>query len=394
MIAKFKDWGARWISLKTIILVFLLTTGVETCIVYLDGSYNNYLVFTRPIHNLISCRSLYEYYCNYYEDVFRYSPSFALTAGCLAWLPNFPGLLVWNLLNTVVFLSGLIAFFRVAGLPTNKIVLALFIVYLEWLNALQNSQSNGLVVGLILWALVLFYRGQNFRAAALFALSGFIKFYSLVAAIMFIFFPKKIRFLFAMILWIILISALPLFATTPSCLLFQYQAWLHALISCPVGHQMSVMGILQYWFELDQPYFRIQLLGLVCTLMPLIQFKQYASASFQNLILASILLFVVIFNPMAESPTYIIALTGAAIWFCSLDKIRFWDMFILVILIGISSNINSDLYPKSWRIGFFIPYSIKAVPCLICWLQIQYLLWSAKPTNTPIRNELLNEAKD
>jgi hypothetical protein len=368
--------GLRWLNIRTVIGAFLLVTLGVTIQSYTNNTYNNYLVFTRPLVNLQSCLSLYRYYHSLYEDVFRYSPTFALLAGSLSHMNDFSGLLVWNLLNTGVFVSGLVYFLQSSGCTKKTIIAALILVFLEWLISCQNSQSNGLVAGLILWGIALLRKEKPILAALMLSLCGFIKFYGLAAAVIFLFFPKKIKFLGSMFIWCLILSILPLTVVSLQCLKSQYIFWIEALQSCPVAQQVSVMGIVQYWFSANIPYSWIQLAGFVAMLLPLVRMKRYQDVPFQNLFLGSVLLYVVIFNMMAESPTYIIALAGVALWYSSLKTINPLDIALIVLVLVLSSMSSSDLFPKVWRQRFFVMYSIKALPCLLVWLRIQYLLWS------------------
>jgi hypothetical protein len=366
----------RYLKIRTVVLAFLLVTVGVSVQAYTSNSYNNYLVFTRPLTNLLGCQSLYRYYCNLYEDVFRYSPTFALLAGSLSYLHNFVGLLIWNLLNTAVFVSGLIYFLRSSGSSNKTIVIALLIVFLEWLIACQNSQSNGLVAGLILWGATFLRKEKPIPAALMLALCGFIKFYGIAAAIVFLFFPKKIKFLASLFFWCLLFAVLPLAAVSVQCLKEQYVFWVQALMLCPVAQQISVMGIVQYWFNANIPYAWIQLAGFVAMMLPLVKFRRYSQFAFQNLFLASVLLYVVIFNMMAESPTYVIALAGVAIWFSTVRQLKYVDLLLIALVIIFTSLSSSDLFPRFIRERFFVLYAIKAFPCLLVWLRIQYLLWS------------------
>jgi len=89
--------------------------------------------------------------------------------------------------------------------------------------------------------------------------------------------------------------------------------------------------------------------------------------------LASLLVALVIFNDSAEPPTYVIAMTGCAIWYLSEPvRSRTDHIVTLAIMLGVSL-ISTDLYPRAGRtlIG---PYTAKAVGCLILWLRMNWEL--------------------
>jgi hypothetical protein len=368
-----------WITVKSVVVLFLLTTVGATLQSYFSGHLNNYYAFSRPVINLLSGKSLYEYYGLLYDDFYRYSPTFALLVGLLHPLPDMLGLFIWNMVNTLAFVSGLVYFLRDSHKSDKTIIVVLLLVYLEWLISCQASQSNPLIAGMILWGAVWLKREKPFWAGLLFASCIFIKFYGAAAGIVFVFYPRKIQFLGAVIFWTAVLAVLPLLVTSAQHMEMQYTAWMKAIVSSPVGsRQLSVMGILRSWFGMEVPVLAVQVLGLSLSLLPLIRWKKYASISFQNLFLSSILIFLIIFNHMAESPTYIIAITGVALWYSTIEKISLWDKMLVVLMLVLCSNSNSDIFPLSVRKGFMEPFAIKAFPCLLVWLRIQYLLWTVR----------------
>jgi hypothetical protein len=96
--------------------------------------------------------------------------------------------------------------------------------------------------------------------------------------------------------------------------------------------------------------------------------------------LASVLIFQVIFNPVAESPTYITAVTGVVCWWVVsprtlLDRVLLISCFVLTILSP------TDIFPPYLRKTFVLPYALKALPCVLIWFRIVWLmLLPAPPT--------------
>jgi len=83
------------------------------------------------------------------------------------------------------------------------------------------------------------------------------------------------------------------------------------------------------------------------------------------------LIWIVIFNHKAESPTYIIALSGVAIWYFSKEK-NVVNLALLFLAFFLTSLAVTDIFPKVLREKIIIPYMVKAVPCIIIWLKITY----------------------
>ena len=131
----------KQISIAFIVLAALL--GVQQVLLH---HYNNYLMFSKPFFNLIEGKDLYLEYPNYYYDIYKYSPAFALLFAPFSMLPDAVGIVLWNMLNAIVFVIALKHFFK----DDRLCIYALLIVLLEAITSLQNLQSNCLLSGLII----------------------------------------------------------------------------------------------------------------------------------------------------------------------------------------------------------------------------------------------------
>ncbi len=337
--------------------------------------YNNYVIFKQSFFHLIENKDLYELYPAEHFDYFKYSPTFSLFMAPLANLPDSVGLFLWNLLNVLVLYFAL----RQLPLSSNKThLLMLGFVFIELLTSTQNSQSNALIAGLIILAFTSLERKKIVLASLFIVLTVFIKIFGLVAFALFMFYPNKLRAAVYTIGWTVLLAAFPLLVISVSQLSFLYQSWLHLLQndhSASVG--FSVAGWLYTWFHIDAKNATV-LIGALVFCLPFLKWKYYNDVQFKLFFLSSILLWIVIFNHKAESATFIIAVTGIAIWFFSqkrtlLNTILFATAFIFTILSP------TDLFPKSIRENFVIPYVLKAVPCILIWFKIMYNLLFFKP---------------
>jgi hypothetical protein len=80
---------------------------------------------------------------------------------------------------------------------------------------------------------------------------------------------------------------------------------------------------------------------------------------------------VVLFSTSSESSTYIIAFTGVAVWFVLQPRpYKAWPVFLLAFVLLLSSLSPTDLFPRSIRETWIIPYSLKALPCVLVWFTI------------------------
>jgi len=329
--------------------------------------YNNYKIFSLSYFHLIENKNLYELYPDEHWDYYKYSPTFALLMAPFAYMPDSLGLLTWNLLNT------LILFIALWKLPLSSDGARLFTVafiLIELITSLQNSQSNGLVAGLIVAAFVLLENKKIALASLCIVLTVFIKLFGLVAFTLFIFYSHKLKAIAYSICWTLLLALLPLIVVTPSQLYFLYHSWFQLLIhDSSLSYGLSIAGWLHSWFHLDFSKNMIVIIGAVLLLVPLFKVKFYHDLKFRLLFLSSLLIWLVIFNHKAESPTFVIAITGVAVWYFSQErKIENTVLLILAFMLTVLSQ--TDLFPKEFRVSYVTPYVLKAVPCITIWFKI------------------------
>ncbi len=133
----------------------------------------------------------------------------------------------------------------------------------------------------------------------------------------------------------------------------------------------------------DGPICLFLLLDCYCLGLQYLKINFYSNLKFQLLLLSSVLIFTVIFSSGSESPTYIIAFLGVAIWFVIQEKpISNTTIFLLIFAIILTSLSPSDLIPKFIRQNYIRPYALKALPCVIIWFRIVYeIIFLKKPEN-------------
>jgi hypothetical protein len=339
--------------------------------------YNNYIVFKNSFFHLIKGKDLYTIYPEEQWDLYKYSPAFALFIGTIAWLPDFPGLTIWNLLNALTLL------FAINMLPVNNKTRSLisWFVLIELLTCMQNAQSNGLIAGLMIAAYANMYNGRIRIATLLILLAAFIKPYAAIGCCLFLFYPGKFKFIIYSMFWCIILLCIPLLVTPLSALLAQYKSWFVQMgADQSASYGLSVMGWLHSWFGLDSIKTYVMLFGLVLFIIPLFRWSLYRNNVYRMCILASMLVWVIIFNHKAESPTFIIAVTGAAIWYFSTEHTPWRTALLWLVFIGTCLS-PTDIFPPSIKQHFFKPYVIKAIPCIIIWIAMTMDLLTMKNDN-------------
>ena len=144
----------------------------------------------------------------------------------------------------------------------------------------------------------------------------------------------------------------------------------------------TVMQMLQLLLHGDWPSWPVQLAGVVALMAPvLVRRVRWTERAFRLDYLCSVLVFCVIFNHQSESPTFVIAIGGAAIWFASRPAWTgaTWALFLFVASCTILAS--SDAMPHAVQRALFDRYHFKTVPMLVLWLVLQRRLWAPAPVS-------------
>jgi hypothetical protein len=250
------------------------------------------------------------------------------------------------------------------------------------MTAAFNMQFNIGIAAIILLAFVFIEEEKDIWAALVIVLGTLTKLYGIAGLAFFFFSKHKLRFALACAGWMLVCLALPLLFVSPEYLFGQYVDWVHQIIAknaannthtgASIMQNISLIGMLQRIFHLDAAStLPIIAAGLTLFVIPLFRLRQYAGQTFRLLFLASVLLFVVLFSTGSESSTYIIAFAGVAVWFVLQPRpYQVWTVFLLVFVLALSSLSPTDLFPRSIREAWVIPYSLKALPCALVWLTL------------------------
>lgn len=344
--------------------------------------YNNYIIFKQSYFHLCENKDLYQLFPAEHWDLYKYSPSFAVLMAPMALLPDVLGLFSWNLLNVLVLFFALWKF-PAATLKSRLLMLAL--VLIELITSTQNSQSNALIAGLLLFAFYFLEKNKLLPATLLIVLTVYIKLFGIVAFALFLLYPNKLKAALYTLFWSILILLLPLaFVSTPQ-LIFLYKSWFTLLQNDHgISTGLSVAGWLSTWFGLEVKSL-VVVVGVVLFCLPFYNKNYFSDLRFRILFLASILIWVIIFNHRAESATFIIAISGVAIWYFA-QKPNPVNSTLLVLVILFSILSPTDLFPKLIREKYVVPFVLKAVPCIAIWIKITYdlILYQKQPSENTV----------
>jgi hypothetical protein len=345
--------------------------------------YNNYVIFKYSFTHLLHNQDIYQYFPEDHWDLYKYSPGFSVFFGLFSWLPDPVGLFIWNLINTLSLFLGIK---MLRGLDNKRKSWILLLSLPELLLSIQNSQSNGLMAGLIILAFALAERSKYFLSAFCIVFSVYIKLFGILAFVFYLFYPPKTRLAAYSIFWMVFMAALPLVVVSPHQLSFIYSSWLHLLQgdhTASIG--LSVMGLMESWFQLTFSKNMVALAGLLLFSLPLIRIRQYKDYYFRLLYLASALIWIVIFNHKAESPTFIIAISGIGIWYFSQVPSTVNTILVILSFCLITLSV-SDLVPTHVKHEIVQHYSIKAVMPIVIWCKILYeqLTLRYQPRRLPV----------
>ncbi|MFN4080324.1 MAG: glycosyltransferase family 87 protein [Saprospiraceae bacterium] len=333
----------------------------------LYSHYNNYEIFRYAFFNLLAGNNLYLHYPHAFQDLYKYSPTFAMCFGPLAVLPDWAGLCLWNILNA---LSFYFAVRMLPGLAPHARNAILLLCLPELFTSLQNEQSNGLMAAMMIAAIALLEQRRPALSALTLVGSVFVKLFSVVLGALFIFYEKKIRYIGWGALWTLLLLALPAPLVGWSELLWQYRNWGELLAMDHAGSMgLSVQGWLASWFDLYPDKTRVTLIGGALGLLPLLRRSAYHSRTYRYFSLSAWLIWSVIFNHKAESPTFIIAMAGVAIWYHAQPRTH-TNTALLTLAFVFTSLSVTDLFPAWVKQNWFEPYVVKAVPCILIWAKI------------------------
>ena len=243
------------------------------------------------------------------------------------------------------------------------------------------------MAGLMIGAFVLMERKKLFWAAGLLMFSFYIKLFGLVGFVLFLFYPDKFKTAYSTLFWGVVFFAAPLISIQYTSLIEQYKNWGILLANDhSTSFGFSVIGWLHSWFHLNINKNLVLLAGIFIYLIPIVRYKNWGNEKYRLLMLASTLIWVVIFNHKAESPTFVIAMAGVAIWFFNSAKTKF-DVTLFVLAFVFTSLSPTDIFPSYVRTQVFVPYVVKSVPMIIIWGKIIYELTLGLDKNSVMEDE-------
>jgi hypothetical protein len=337
--------------------------------------HNNYFVYKYNFYHVIHQQNLYACYPAQYFDLNHYGPVFAYVIAPFALMPDALGVVLW-----VMFTAWLLLL-AIKQLPVkeeNQLIIVLLCAH-ELMTSAANVQINPLIAALILFSYVFIRNGNDFWAALMIALGTFIKLYGIVAIAFFFFSKNKLKLIGSLALWSVVLFVLPMLISSPAFIWQTYHDWFTDLQGknltniASTREDVSVMGMARKIAFPTMSNLIVLIPGILLFALSYIRTKLFSNLNYQFLIVASTLIFPVIFSTGSESPTYIIAFVGVAIWFINVERpFSKLDIGLMIFAFILTSLSPSDLFPRSWKDNYVMPYALKALPCFLIWLKVIY----------------------
>ena len=394
-------WRNLWCDQRLLVAVFVLLAIIISVDKYyrrplvLAGSavtrYNNYVIFKNAGEHLANNQDMYQAWPTEQWDLYKYSPTFAAAMWPFTLVPDLVGLCVWNVAGALALLYAL----RALPLSAQATAGAAWIVLKDLVTNLQNAQSNGLVAAVMILSCVYWERKRLAAAALALSWAFYIKIFGVAVALLWLLYPAKMK----SAAWVVgvgtVLAIAPLLLTTPDILAQQYDSWLNMLSNDHANSLgMSVMGIMSAWFGIQRHKSITVLIAGLILVAPLVRRSQYANPQFRLGMLASVLMWVVLFNHKAESPTFVIASSGVAVWFVS-RPITLLNSVLLALTVLLSGFASSDLVPDWIQDQLIERYQVKALPSFLVWLKLQCELWlSRSAVETTTNNQDAPQSRD
>jgi hypothetical protein len=342
----------------------------------IGGDHTNvFVIFRSSFYHFIRGVPLYTAYPKEYEDFFLYSPLFPLIFSPFALLPLNVGIIAWIAVSVVLCYYV----FNSLPLPDYKRTIFAFLIAFELLNNLQDTQTNPVVLALMLSVWILTEKQKYFLAAFCITLCFIIKSYTAVIAVIMLYDKNWWKCIIYTIFWMICIHLISLIFISPQLLLQYYRDWIDMISSEGIKENFSVYGIIKA-FNINGVKESYIILTALLLLISFMIIHYFTPERITLNLVAFLLIWMVVFNRAAESPTYLIALAGVILWYLNRPysipfSILFWVTLIVATLFP------KDIVPLFDKLRY--QYYLKVMLCILVLMDM--LIFSISRLNAAIR---------
>ncbi len=372
-------WQQRSSSDTHIFMLWFLHLTM-TCLTWLQVGVwrqrgnNNFLIYKYSFFHLSNHQSLYKTYPNEYFDLFQYHPVFAFLFAPFALLPAPIDLFLWLFGSTIAFLWAITHI----GLDKRWTVWLMLLSVFELSKNILHAQSNVLIATFMM-ATFIFFERQEPTKAVLWAVYNFsIKGFGAITGLLAVLYPQSVRSIIQGVVFTILLSLTPLLLVSPAELMQYYAEWLDLLRGDVISEPFSLVGFMTHTLGFSiaiEPFVMGFGLGMLIIYWFLLWLRRNdITKERRAYFLAFLLLWVVVFNRAAESPTYLMASTGLLIWYFYHKQngtaTKFMTAFFMVCFYWVAV-VSSDLsfpFLKKWDNTYHLRPVFGFLPTL--WIMI------------------------
>ncbi len=357
-------------DIRFIVGLYFVSTIVVSIQKINSNSINNVLIFRSSFFNFINQIDLYSLHPEQHYDYYKYSPVFALFMAPFAMLPPLWAALVWNFVNAILFLIGV----KMLEIDTKSKKIFLWLCFFEFLTSMNYFQSNVMMSGLMLLTFASFSKLRPVVSSVLSMLLLSIKIFGASIASIFLLYPKRNIFIISAFIFAIASFLLCVLLSSFEYTASMYVSWFKLLLwDFDASLGLSVMALVNKYVFV--PKLWIQIFGTLLTFSPIIicWFRGPKGVSRASLI-SAVMIWSVIFNHKAETATFIIAVTGAILWFTYSRKTLF-DKVLIGLVFVFTTLSPTELFPKSIVELLGGKELVKLAPCILVWIKILFDEW-------------------
>lgn len=379
-----------FLNKRNIIIIYFALAIVTAILKYQKNSFNNYLIFKNVYFHFINFTNLYSEYPLEYFDTNHYGPFFSIIIALFALIPDWLGCVFWNIFNIAILIY---AIFKLPLKENYQKIIALICIN-EVATALVSYQFNVAITGMLLLTFIYLEKNKLFLASMTIVIATLTKLYGLIGLAFFFFIKNKLRFVLTFLITLIVLIFLPIILSNTSFLIQSYLDWKTSLLEKADFNTTSFMadisffGLINAWFGVKINVLYGLLIGSLVLGITLLRKNQHDYLSYRLLILCNTLLCIVLFNTNVESPTFVIAFFGIAIWYVIVPKTKYIN-FLLIFAIVLTSLSSTDLFPRIIKNTYIQPLKLKVLPCIFIWIDISYRLLKHEFSNYSYNKQII-----
>lgn len=313
-----------------------------------SSSYNNFLII---LYSTFDFWQGVDPYADWHHldlkgrplGVFIYLPLFSVLFSPFTIFPAWLGAFLWNFFTYSLFYKSIFNLPEKYNFNDKKFIF--FITCLLLFATMLSMQFNPIVAAIFLFSYSALEKKNYFLAILLISISGLTKVYGIIQFSMFLFYPKFWKNAIYSSITMLVLFAVPLIRYTPTELFALLNSWKEA-ISFHSTKQGGFYSIYRPFFQINDVVgnYATQISAIIFFLilgLVLIQLKQFKSSFSKRAQYLGILMsWAILFSVGSELHTYVIAMTGYAIWYINtsatkIDRVLLWINFFLIAIFPI-----------------------------------------------------------